>query len=71
MAEVKAKLSESKKEKHNLHEQIEDQNFTLNGLINIDRRNETYENLKNQLKELEDHLKTSELDRAKQFKVTG
>jgi hypothetical protein len=47
MDEVKAKLSESKKEKHNLHEQIKDQNFTLNGLINIDRRNETYENLKN------------------------
>lgn len=46
-----------KKDKNSLQEQVKDQQYTLNGLLNIDRRNETYEHLKNQLRELEDHLK--------------
>lgn len=71
IALLKDKLVKERKEKAQMIEQIKDQNYTLNGLFNIERRNETYENLKNQIRELEEHLDASEKHREKTFKVTN
>lgn len=40
-----------------------DLQYTLNGLVNIERRSETYEGLKKQLLELETFLEKSEISR--------
>ena len=69
--QLKKMLYQANCDKIELHEIIKDRNFTLNGLFNIERRSEAYEELSSQLRELEDHLKNSEEQRRVQFNMTN
>ena len=58
---MNVKLQEAKQNSANLEEIVKDLQFTLNGIVNIERRTETYDRLKTNLFELEDHLKSAEI----------
>lgn len=68
--DLKEKLQEEKKEKKQLEEGLQELQFTLNGLLNVNRRNEVFEKLKEQLLDLEKFINQSEKQRNLQFNAT-
>lgn len=71
IADLKKQLQAERDQKEELQEIIKDQNYQLNGLFNIERRTETYENIKRDLWALEAHIKESEEERKVHFEATS